>query len=105
VKNIGESACAACVVGTKHPEHFKKINEEKVFNLEEAGLFWQKSPMCTFMSKIVKTYPGFKVYKDHITNFLNCDASGGLYGKTCTYLLFHKSSDHNREEQEPLFLN
>jgi len=83
VKNIGEGEYAACVVGTKYPEHFKKINKDKVFNLDEAGLFWQKRSMCTFMSKIVKTYRGFKVSKDRITHFLYCDASGGLYGKTC----------------------
>jgi hypothetical protein len=37
VKNNGESA------------FFKKINKDKVFNLDEAGLFWQKRPMCAFM--------------------------------------------------------
>jgi len=52
-----------------------------------------------------KTYPGFKVCKDHITYFLYCDASGGLYGTTCTYLLIRKSSDHKREEQVPLVIN
>jgi hypothetical protein len=59
----------------------------------------------TFIPKIVQTYSGFKVSKDHITRFLYCDASGGLYGKTCTYLLFHKSSDLKREEQESLIIN
>jgi hypothetical protein len=105
VKNTGESAYAAYVVGTKYPEHFKMVNKDKVFNLDEAGLFWQKRPRSTFISKIVKTYPGFKVSKDHITHFFYCDASAGLYGKTCTYLLFRKSSDHKREEQEPLIIN
>jgi len=48
VKNIGESA------------FFKKINKDKVFNLDEAGLFCQKRPMCTFMSKIVELTQGLK---------------------------------------------
>jgi len=52
-----------------------------------------------------KTYPGFKVCKDHITHFLYCGASGALYGTTCTYLLIHKSSECKREEQVPLVIN
>lgn len=42
MKNNGESA------------FFKKINKDKVFNLNEEGLFWHKRPTHTFMSKIVK---------------------------------------------------
>ena len=48
MKNIGESA------------FFKKINKDKVFNLNEEGLFWQKRPTCTFMSKTVKLTQGLK---------------------------------------------
>ncbi|GFV38963.1 tigger transposable element-derived protein 1 [Trichonephila clavipes] len=49
---------------------------ELVFNVDETGLFWERMPKRTFLSREKKRTSGFKAAKDHLTMLLGGNASG-----------------------------
>lgn len=47
-----------------------KSNPEQVFNMDETGLFWKRTPTCTFIMKDEAKAPEFKAQKDRVTRFM-----------------------------------
>ncbi|KAH1177172.1 hypothetical protein KIL84_010874 [Mauremys mutica] len=84
METAGEAASANEEAAKAYPKQLKKIIEERVylpeqvFNADETGLFWNKMPTCTYISKSERQAPDFKAAKDHVTVLLCGNAAGHL---------------------------
>ncbi|XP_051784731.1 tigger transposable element-derived protein 1-like [Erpetoichthys calabaricus] len=81
----GEAASADTIAAETYVnETFKKIiseggyRPEKVFNMNETGLFWKRMPSRTFLFKEEAKASGFKAYKDRVTLVVCGNAAGFL---------------------------
>uniref|UniRef100_K7G7M9 HTH CENPB-type domain-containing protein n=1 Tax=Pelodiscus sinensis TaxID=13735 RepID=K7G7M9_PELSI len=77
IKITGEAAAAADTEAAESfPAIFETIIKEdgylskQVFNLDETGLYWKRTPARTYISCEEAYAPGFKAAKDHMTVML-----------------------------------
>ena len=56
--------------------HESCYDPKQVFNVDETGLFMQRLPNRTFISKTKKSAPRFKTSKDRLTLLLRGNANG-----------------------------
>ncbi|XP_042229139.1 uncharacterized protein LOC121871081 isoform X2 [Homarus americanus] len=81
-KYQGEVSSADFVAADSFPKIANQIIQEggytldQIFNCDETGLFWKKSPKSTFISKKEKQAKGVKMAKDRFSVLLTCNASG-----------------------------
>ena len=77
LKTKAEIASADSKAAQDYPPKLLKIIQEggytpdQVLNADETGLFWQRLPKRTYVSKTQKSLGGFKAAKDRVT-FLLC---------------------------------
>uniref|UniRef100_K7GC45 HTH CENPB-type domain-containing protein n=1 Tax=Pelodiscus sinensis TaxID=13735 RepID=K7GC45_PELSI len=82
VKLSGEAASADSKAAEPFIEELDKLIKEgnyfpeHIFNVDETGLFWKKTPECTYIHKEAKTMPGYKPFKDRLTVLLGGNVSG-----------------------------
>ena len=82
VKIHGESASAdhdgaiACQQEFKDEVEERGLDERQVFNVDETGLMWKRSPNATFLPTSFAPPEGFKVDKKRITLLLGGNAAG-----------------------------
>ena len=48
----------------------------QLFNCDETGVYWRRTPSSTFIPKEIKQAPGKKLAKDKFSVLLTCNASG-----------------------------
>ena len=60
---------------------------EKVFNVDETGLYWKRIPDWSYLSKKEKLMPGYKAAKDRLTLFFGGSASCNM--KLKPFLVYH----------------
>ncbi|KAM3936799.1 tigger transposable element-derived protein 1-like [Leptodactylus fuscus] len=78
----GEASSADTKPAEKFITHFAKLVEEEgyvsqqIFNCDETGLFWKKTPRRTYITAEEKHMPGHKPMKDRLTLALCANASG-----------------------------
>ncbi|XP_042215869.1 tigger transposable element-derived protein 1-like [Homarus americanus] len=83
----GESASADVITAEKYLPVFKALVKEgaycrdQIFNCEETGIFWKRSPRTTFIAKDEKQARGIKTSKDRITVIFTANASGDFLMK------------------------
>ena len=63
---------------------------DQVFNCDETGLFWKKTPKSTFISKKEKQAAGMKMSKDRFSVLLTCNASGDYLMKPLVIYKYKK---------------
>ena len=89
----GEISSADSDSAANYPAIAKQIIEEggyckdQIYNCDETGLFWKRSPKATFISKNEKQAPGVKVSKECISLLYTCNSSGSQKMKP---LVIHK---------------
>jgi hypothetical protein len=77
----GEAASSNKDAAEKFVEKFKDFVDregfipEQVFNCDETGLFWEKMPKRTFVTREEKALPCHKPMKDRLTLLLCGNAS------------------------------
>ena len=92
----GEAASADIEATCAFTAEFKKIVEDNdfpldlVFNVDETGLYWEKLPSRTYISREEKSAPGFKASKDRLNLLLGGDASVTL--KLKPLLVYHSET-------------
>ncbi|XP_042221463.1 tigger transposable element-derived protein 1-like, partial [Homarus americanus] len=80
----GEAASADTMAAKTFPAELKAILEEQsykpeqVWNMDETGLFWKKTPQRTFIAQEERRAPGFKAAKDRCTVLFCGNAAGHL---------------------------
>ncbi|KAK3890790.1 hypothetical protein Pcinc_005288 [Petrolisthes cinctipes] len=78
----GELASADTTAAQEFPQIAKAIMEEggytpdQVFNCDETGVYWKKSPKATYAHKNLRQAAGTKMTKDRFSVLLCCNASG-----------------------------
>ncbi|CAK9801784.1 Tigger transposable element-derived protein 1 [Anthophora plagiata] len=96
IKITGEAASGDTKAAAEFPATLKTIIEqgnyppELVFNVDETGLFWNRMPKRTFLSREEKRAPGFKAPKDRLTLVLSGNASGDF--KLKPLLVYHSKN-------------
>jgi len=96
IKFSREAASADIKATRAFIAEFKKIIEDSdfppdlVFNVDETGLYWEKLPSRTYISRGEKSTPGFKTSKDRLTVLLGGNASGTV--KLKLLLLSHSET-------------
>ncbi|XP_042226453.1 tigger transposable element-derived protein 1-like [Homarus americanus] len=84
VKMTGEAVSADTMAAKTFPAESKAILEEQgykpeqVWNMDETGLFWKKTPQRTFIAQEERRAPGFKAAKDRCTVLFCGNAAGHL---------------------------
>ena len=82
IKITGEAASAGEEAVATFPAELKKLIEEEgyhpkqVFNCDETGLFWKKTPNRTYIHKRAKQASRFKAWNDRLTLVL-CGSTAG----------------------------
>jgi DDE superfamily endonuclease/Tc5 transposase DNA-binding domain len=87
VKFQGEQASADVEAAQKFILEIPQIIEEgeysadQIFNADETALYWKKLPSRTFISKVEKQAPGYKLCKDRVTLHMCSKLSGNFVVK------------------------
>lgn len=84
IKFVGEASSADQEAATAYHPIIEKIIKDgkysldQVFNADETGLLWRKSPSRTFMTEQQRNSSGIKISKDRISLLFCSNASGSL---------------------------
>ena len=63
---------------------------EKVFNVDETGLYWKRIPDWSYLSKKEKLMPGYKTAKDSLNLLFDGNASSDM--KLKSPLVYHSKN-------------
>ena len=59
---------------------------ERIFDVDETGLYWKWMSECTYIQKEAKCMPGFKAFNDRLTLLLGGNIGGF---KLMFFLIYH----------------
>ncbi|KAK3880664.1 hypothetical protein Pcinc_014822 [Petrolisthes cinctipes] len=95
-KYQGELASTDSEASAEFPSIAKQITADggycpdQIYNCDETGLYWKRSPKGTFIAQSEKQAPGVKMAKDRFSVLLTCNASGSHRMKPLVIYKFKK---------------